>query len=52
MVDKEKYYFREMKTKTKGATITMRMTKMKIGVSDDAFKLDLKKYPNAVVVRK
>ena len=52
LVDKEKYYFREMKTKTKGATITMRMTKMKIGVSDDAFKLDLKKYPNAVVVRK
>ena len=52
LIDKEKYYFREMKTKAKGATITMRMTKMKIGVSDDAFKLDLKKYPNAVVVRK
>lgn len=51
-VDKDKYYFREMKTKTKGVSVTMRMTKIKIGVSDDAFKLDLKKYPNAVVVKK
>jgi hypothetical protein len=51
-IDKDKYYFREMKTKVKGATMTMKMTKIKIGVSDDVFKLDLKKYPNAVVVRK
>lgn len=52
LIDKEKYYFREMKTKVKGVSMTMRMTKIKIGVSDDVFKLDLKKYPNAVVVRK
>ena len=52
LVDRDKYYFRQMKTKTKGVSMTMRMTKIKIGVSDDAFKLDLKKYPNAVVVRK
>ena len=51
-IDKDKYYFREMKTKIHGATMTMRMTKIKFGVSDDVFKLDLKKYPNAVVVRK
>ena len=51
-VDKDKYLFREMKTKTKGVSVTMKMTKYKIGVSDDAFKLDLKKYPKAVVVRK
>ena len=51
-IDKDKYYFREMKTKVKGTTMTMRMTKIKIGVSDDVFKLDLSKYPNAVVVRK
>ena len=51
-IDKDKYYFREMKTKIKGATMTMRMTKIKFGVSDDAFNLDLKKYPKAVVVRK
>ena len=51
-IDKDKYYFREMKTKVKGVSMTMRMTKIKIGVSDDVFKLDLKKYPNAVVVRK
>ena len=51
-IDKDKYYFREMTTKVKGVSMTMRMTKIKIGVSDDVFKLDLKKYPNAVVVRK
>ena len=52
LIDKDKYYFREMKTKVKGATMTMRLTKIKIGVSDDVFKLDLKNYPNAVVARK
>lgn len=52
LVDKDKYLFREMKTKTKGVSVSMKMTKIKIGVSDDAFKLDLKKYPKAVVVRK
>ena len=52
LIDKDKYYFRELKTKAKGATVTMKTTKIKIGVSEDAFKLDLKKYPNAVVVRK
>lgn len=52
LIDKDKYYFREMKTKVKGTTMTMKLKKIKIGVSDDAFKLDLKKYPNAVVVRK
>ena len=52
LIDKDKYYFHEMKTKVKGTTMTMRLTKIKIGVSDDVFKLDLKKYPKAVVVRK
>ena len=52
LIDKDKYYFREMKTKVKGVSMTMRVTKIKFGVSDDVFKLDLKKYPNAVIVRK
>lgn len=52
LIDKDKYYFREMKTKVKGTTMTMRLTKIKIGVSDDVFKLDLRKYPNTVIVRK
>ena len=51
-IDKDKYYFREMTTKVKGTKMTMKLNKIKIGVSDDVFKLDLKKYPNAVVVRK
>ena len=51
-IDRNKYYFREMTTKVKGTTMTMKLSKIKIGVSDDLFKLDLKKYPNAIVVRK
>jgi len=30
----------------------MTVTKIKFGVSDDIFKFDPKKYPNAVIVRK
>ena len=51
-IDKDKYYFHEMTTKVKGATMIMKLKKIKVGISDDVFKLDLKKYPNAVVVRK
>ena len=51
-IDKDKYYFYEMTTRVKGTSMTMRLKKLKIGVSDEVFKLDLKKYPNAVVVRK
>ena len=51
-IDKDKYYFREMKAKQGGMSMTMTVTKIKIGVSDDVFKFDPKNYPNAVVVRK
>ena len=51
-IDKDKYYFREMKARQSGVSMTMTVTKIKFGVSDDVFKLDLSKYPNAVVVRK
>lgn len=52
LIDKDNYRFHEMKTKVKGITMTMRMTKFKYGVNDDVFVLDMKQYPNAVVVRK
>ena len=52
LIDKDNYRFHEMKTKVKGITMTMRMTKFKYGVNDDVFVLDMKQFPNAVVVRK
>ena len=51
-IDKDKYYFREMKAKQSGVSMTMTVTKIKFGVSDDIFKFDPAKYPNAVIVRK
>ena len=51
-IDKDKYYFREMKAKQSGMSMTMTVTKIKFGVSDDIFKFDPKNYPNAVIVRK
>ena len=51
-IDKDKYYFREMKAKQSGVSMTMTVTKIKFGVSDDVFKFDLKNYPNAIIVRK
>ena len=51
-IDKDKYYFREMKAKQSGVSMTMTVTKIKFGVSDDIFKFDPKNSPNAVMVRK
>ena len=42
----------EMEAKVKIASMKMTVTKIKLGVSDNVFVLDPKKYPNAVVVRK
>ncbi|MBR5655941.1 MAG: hypothetical protein IKW98_04565 [Prevotella sp.] len=53
-IDKDKYYFNEVKSKEEksGATMTLKLTKIKIGVSDEVFKFNPKNYPNAVIVRK
>ena len=51
-IDKYKYYFREMKAKQGVMSMTMTVSKIKFGVSDDVFKFDPKNYPNAVIVRK
>jgi len=51
-IDKDTYYFREMKAKQGGMSMTMTVTKIRFGVSDDVFKFDPKNYPNAVIVRK
>lgn len=50
-ISAKNYYLREMKTSAHGAKVTMTITKIKVGLKDDYFKLDLSKFPNAVVVR-
>ena len=51
-IDKNKYMLHEYETKVSIASMKMTVTRIKYGVSDNMFVLDLKKYPNAVVVRK
>lgn len=42
----------ELKTTAKGASVTMKVTKIRTGLKDDYFKVDLGKFPNAVVIKK
>ena len=51
-IDKDNYNFREMWGKQGLGSMRVTVKKIKIGVSDDVFKLDPKNYPGAVVVRK
>lgn len=46
------YVLRDMRTTARGAKVTMTITKIRIGLKDSYFKLDLSDYPNAVVIRK
>jgi hypothetical protein len=49
---KDTYMLHEYETKVSIASMKMTVTKIKLGVSDNLFVFDPKKYPNAVVVRK
>ena len=49
-IDGYDYMFREMETITDGATLTMKLTHMTIGVLDDIFTFDPDQYPNAAIV--
>ena len=51
-VSKSNYQIKEMKMSAKGAKITITVKKVKKGLNDSYFKLDLNKYPEAVVIRK
>ncbi len=51
-INKGTYYPYEMLTKQHGVNVRLTLTKVKVGVDDTIFQLDLKRYPNAVVVRK
>ena len=49
---KDTYMLHQYETKVSIASMKMTVTKIKLGVSDNVFVFDPKKYPNAVVVRK
>lgn len=51
-VSKTNYQIKEMKMSVKGAKVTIIIKKVKKGLSDNYFKLDMSKYPKAVVVNK
>lgn len=49
---KDTYMLHQYETEVSIASVKMTVTKIKLGVSDNVFTLDPKKYPNAVIVRK
>ncbi len=49
-IDGYDYMFREMETITDDATLTMKLTHMKIGVPDDIFTFNPDQYPSAAIV--
>ena len=49
---KDTYMLHQYETKVSIASMKMTVTKIKLGLSDNVFVFDPKKYPNAVVVRK
>ena len=51
-VSKKNHAMQEMKTSAKGASVTMTVTKIRVGLKDEYFKVDLGKFPNAVVIKK
>lgn len=50
-ISEKNYVMRELRSTTRGAKVTMNITKVRVGLKDSHFKLDLSKYPNAVVIR-
>ncbi len=51
-IDKEKYYMRNMKASQSGVTMTLKVKKIKYGVSDAVFRLDMNRYKGAKVIKK
>ena len=51
-IRKNNYHFYEMESKQSGVSVRMTASKIKFGVSDNIFKLDMKKFPGATVIRK
>lgn len=51
-ISEKNYVMREIRSGARGAKVTMTITKIRVGLKDSYFKIDLSKYPNAVVIRK
>ncbi len=51
-VHKDDYYLRQLAVEQEGTSITMTITDVRIGLSDDYFRFDPARYPDAVAVRK
>lgn len=51
-ISDKNYTMRELSSGTWGAKVNMTITKIRVGLKDSHFKLDLTKYPNAVIIRK
>ena len=51
-ISEKNYVIREMRTGARGAKVTMKITKIRVGLKDSYFKLDLNQYPHAVIIRK
>lgn len=50
-ISEKNYTMRELKTTASGVKATMTITKIRVGLRDSYFKLDMSKYPDAVVVK-
>lgn len=51
-ISEKNYVMREIRSGARGAKVTMTITKVRVGLKDSYFKLNLSEYPNAVVIRK
>ena len=51
-VSEKNYVLRELSTGARGAKVTMTVTRIRVGLNDSYFKIDLSKYPNAVIINK
>lgn len=52
LINKSNYHFYQMKAEQSGIDMTLTASKIKFGVNDNVFKLDLNRYPDAKVIRK
>ena len=51
-ISEKNYVMREMRTGARGAKVTMTITRIRVGLKDSHFRLDLSQYPHAVIIRK
>lgn len=50
-ISEKNYTMRELKTSASGVKATMTVTKIRVGLRDSYFKIDMSKYPDAVVIK-